>query len=72
MNTFITRAALLLCCAGWLAVGGPALAEDAKPDAKPLKLTTTADHTKFKQLQKTFDSALAPTPHGSRSDPGWC
>jgi hypothetical protein len=45
-----------LCCAGWLAATGPALAEEAKPEPKPLKLTTTADHTKFKQLQKTFDS----------------
>jgi hypothetical protein len=41
--------------AGWLA-GGPVAAEEAKPEPKPLKLTTTADHTKFKELQKQFNS----------------
>ena len=60
MGHVFSRAALSLCCAVWLAATGPALADDAKteakPEAKPLKLTTTADHTKFKQLQKTFAS----------------
>ncbi len=60
MSHLFKRAALALCCAAWLAAGGPVLAGDAKPEAKPeakpLKLTTTADHTKFKQLQKTFNS----------------
>ena len=56
MRHVFKQAALALCCAGWLVASGPALAEEAKPEPKPLKLTTTADHTKFKQLQKIFNS----------------
>jgi octaheme c-type cytochrome (tetrathionate reductase family) len=56
MSHLFKRAALALCCAAWLVAGGPVLAVDAKPEPKPLKLTTTADHTKFKQLQQTFNS----------------
>ena len=56
MDHLFKRAVLALCCAGWLVATGQALAEEAKPEPKPLKLTTTADHTKFKQLQKTFNS----------------
>ena len=55
MKTRLIKATLALCCASWLGAG-PALAEEAKPEPKPVKLTTTADHSKFKQLQKTFDS----------------
>jgi octaheme c-type cytochrome (tetrathionate reductase family) len=55
MKTRLIKATLALCCASWLA-SGPASAEEAKPEPKPVKLTTTADHSKFKQLQKTFDS----------------
>ncbi len=36
------RAALAVCCAGWLVATGPVLAEEARPEPKPLKLTTTA------------------------------
>jgi octaheme c-type cytochrome (tetrathionate reductase family) len=56
MDNRYIKATLVLCCATWLAATGPTFAEEAKPEAKPVKLTTTADHTKFKQLQKTFDS----------------
>jgi hypothetical protein len=56
MGHLFNRAALALCCAGWLVATGPVLAEEAKPEPKPLKLTTTADHAKFKELQKTFNS----------------
>jgi octaheme c-type cytochrome (tetrathionate reductase family) len=51
-----TRAALLLCSVGWLVATSPALAMEVKPEPKPVKLTTTADHTKFKELQQTFNS----------------
>ena len=56
MGHLFNRAALAVCCAGWLVATGPVLAEEAKPEPKPLKLTTTADHAKFKELQKTFNS----------------
>jgi octaheme c-type cytochrome (tetrathionate reductase family) len=56
MRHLLTRAALMFCCAASLVAIGPVLAEEAKPEPKSLKLTTTADHTKFKQLQKTFNS----------------
>ncbi|TRZ98411.1 MAG: tetrathionate reductase family octaheme c-type cytochrome [Rhodocyclaceae bacterium] len=52
MKFAFTRVALVMCCAGWLAVAGPVLADEAKP----LKLNTTADHTKFKELKKQFNS----------------
>ncbi len=54
MKTLIARIVLGLCCAIGLASTGMALAGEAAPEAKPLKLTTTADHTKFKELQKEF------------------
>jgi octaheme c-type cytochrome (tetrathionate reductase family) len=55
MDTRYVKTTLALCCAAWLS-SGPALAEEAKPEPKAVKLTTTADHSKFKQLQKAFDS----------------
>jgi len=51
-----TRLALGMCCAACLAVAGAVLAVETKPEPKPLKLNTTADHTKFKELQKPFNS----------------
>ena len=48
------RIALLACVAGWMALAAPGLAQ--AQEAKPLKLTTTADHTKFKELQREFSS----------------
>jgi len=56
MKYAITRIALLMCCIGWLMPVSHALAGEAKAEIKPLKLTTTADHTKFKALQKEFKS----------------
>ncbi len=56
MDTRYIKAGLALCCAGWLAVAGPLYAEEAKPEATPVKLTTTADHSKFKELQEVFNS----------------
>ena len=52
MKSAFTRVALVVCCAGWLGATGPVLADEPKP----LKLNTTADHTKFKELQKEFKS----------------
>ncbi len=40
--------------AAWF--GSAAMAQDAAPEPKPVKLTTTADHTKFKELQQNFSS----------------
>ena len=54
MKSLFIRTALLVGCAGWLVTTGPALADETTPEAKPLKLTTTANHSKFKELQKTF------------------
>ena len=54
MKTLIARIVLGLCCTIGLALTGVVLADEATPEAKPLKLTTTADHTKFKELQKEF------------------
>ncbi|MGA8393134.1 MAG: cytochrome C, partial [Burkholderiaceae bacterium] len=48
------RIALLACVAGWVAFAAPGLAH--AQEAKPLKLNTTADHTKFKELQREFSS----------------
>jgi len=45
---------LLACLAGWVLVSAAGLARAQEP--KPLKLTTTADHTKFKELQREFKS----------------
>ncbi|MCF8197850.1 MAG: tetrathionate reductase family octaheme c-type cytochrome [Sulfuritalea sp.] len=54
MGHSIIRATLLACSAAWLAVTGPVFADEPKPEVKPLKLTTTANHTKFKELQQQF------------------
>ena len=48
-----TLATLVLGGAAWSLLLTPALAEEPKP---PVKLTTTADHTKFKALQREFGS----------------
>jgi len=48
------RIALLACVAGWMALAAPGLA--LAQEAKPLKLNTTADHSKFKELQREFSS----------------
>jgi len=39
--------------AAWLAMATAGMAWGAE-EAKPLKLTTTADHSKFKELQREF------------------
>ncbi len=56
MKVRLIRIALAFWCIGWLAVSAIAATDESKPDAKPLKLTTTADHSKFKELQKDFQS----------------
>lgn len=45
--------ALAAGVAAWF--GGAAMAQEP-PEPKPVKLTTTADHTKFKELQQKFTS----------------
>jgi octaheme c-type cytochrome (tetrathionate reductase family) len=52
MTRITTRLVVALCLGGW--VGLPAIA--VASEAKPVKLTTTADHSKFKELQKSFSS----------------
>ena len=56
MKHAFTRVALVMCYAGWLAGAGPAAASNVDSEPKPVKLTTTADHAKFKVLQKFFNS----------------
>ena len=52
MKSLLPGVALVACCVAWLGAAGAVLADEPKP----LKLTTTADHTKFKELQKEFKS----------------
>jgi octaheme c-type cytochrome (tetrathionate reductase family) len=52
MKRISTRLAAALCFAGWLGLSGLVTADEAKS----VKLTTTADHSKFKELQKAFNS----------------
>ena len=54
MKYAFTRLALGMCCASWLAVAATAPVGEPKPESKPFKLNSTADHTKFKELQKEF------------------
>ncbi len=54
MTPKFKRITLLACLAGWASVASPGLAGAQEP--KPLKLSTTADHTKFKELQREFKS----------------
>jgi len=54
--SIVARIALVVGCVVWLAGIGPALAGEAKPEPKSIKLGTTADHAKFKQLQREFNS----------------
>ena len=56
MKPVFARFAMLVCCTVFLPAVGAANALDAKTGPKPVKLTTTADHTKFKELQKEFNS----------------
>jgi len=56
MKASLSRLALLMCYAGWLAAAGSVLAGVQEPESRPLKLTTTADHNKFKELQRQFNS----------------
>ena len=56
MKLAFPRAALVLCCAGWMLTTGPVGAVEANPEPTPLKLNTTADHSKFKELQQVFQS----------------
>lgn len=51
MPTLLTVRGLSLAMV-LVAMAGPGLAQDSKP----LKLNTTADHTKFKELQRNFES----------------
>ncbi len=53
MKSVFTRFTLLMCCTVFLSAAN---ATETKPEPKPVKLTTTADHTKFKELQKEFNS----------------
>lgn len=48
------RIVLRACLAGWVTLTALGAAWAQEP--KPLKLTTTADHTKFKELQEVFNS----------------
>jgi octaheme c-type cytochrome (tetrathionate reductase family) len=56
MKPVFARFAMLVCCTVFLPAVGAANALEAKTEPKPVKLTTTADHTKFKELQKEFNS----------------
>ena len=49
-----SRTAMLAGLAIWAAFAGPGVASAQEP--KPLKLNTTADHSKFKELQREFKS----------------
>jgi hypothetical protein len=42
--------------AAWMAIGATGMAQAGAEgqEAKPLKLNTTADHSKFKELQREF------------------
>jgi octaheme c-type cytochrome (tetrathionate reductase family) len=48
-----SRFAMVAWLAGWLALAATGVAWAAE-EAKPLKLNTTADHSKFKELQREF------------------
>ena len=65
MKRMLKRLAIAICCAGPLLSAGSATAEEAKTETKspptetkatPRPNTTTADHSKFKELQKEFKS----------------
>lgn len=49
-----SRIALAVCLAGWM--GFAALGLASAEETKPVKLNTTADHTKFEALQREFAS----------------
>lgn len=49
------RMAILATCLGLALLGTTGFAQ-AQDNAKPVKLTTTADHSKFKELQREFAS----------------
>src|SRR3989339_1008654 len=49
-----SRVALAVCLAGWM--GFTALGIASAEEPKSVKLNTTADHTKFKELQREFAS----------------
>ena len=49
-----SRVALAVCLAGWM--GFAALGSASAEEPKSVKLNTTADHTKFKELQREFAS----------------
>lgn len=56
MTATRSRWARMAWLAAWLAMGatGVAMAGADAPQDKPLKLNTTADHSKFKELQREF------------------
>jgi hypothetical protein len=76
MDTRYINATLALCCASWLAATGPALAEEAKPEAKTRQ---TDDDGRPHQVQATAEDlrlrsrghqGLPRMPHrGRRPDP---
>ena len=56
MKFALSRLALITCFFALLAGAGLALGDEPKTEPKPLKLNTTADHSKFLELQREFKS----------------